>query len=145
MEAGQGAATLRRLIDAVNTNRLAAVAPEVIAPGFVRHDLAETWPGIRGPSGVQDLIGMLRTAMPDLRLEIDDIFESGDRVAMRFTLRGTHRGELLGRPATGAVLVVHGINIYRMENGKIAETWQLADYAGLTHQLDEASRDKARA
>jgi steroid delta-isomerase-like uncharacterized protein len=137
--ASQGVAALRRLIDSINHHELARVAPEVIAPDFVRHDLAQTWPGIRGETGVRDLIGLLQAAMPDLHFEIDDIFESGDRVAMRFTLRGTQHGELLGRPPTGAQLTVSGINIYRIENGKIAETWQLADYLGLTRQLDAAN------
>ncbi len=141
MELGQGVATLRRLIDAVNNDELAQVAPEVIAPGFVRHDLAEIWTGVQGVSGVRDLIGLLRAAMPDMHFEIDDIFEAGERVAMRFTVRGTHGGELLGRPPTGARLTMAGINIYRLNAGKIVETWQLADYAGLMRQLDKAHSD----
>ena len=131
-------ATLRRLIEAVNQNDLARVAPEVIAPGFVRHDVAGTWPGVRGEGGVIDLIGSLRAALPDMHFEIDDIFGAGDRVAMRFTLSGTHRAELLGRPPTGRPITVSGINIYRLEDGKIVETWQLADVAGLVHQLEDA-------
>jgi steroid delta-isomerase-like uncharacterized protein len=138
MSADENVATLRRLIEAVNQNELARVAPEVIAPGFVRHDLAGTWPGVRGEGGVTDLIGMLRAALPDMQFEIDDIFGAGDRVAMRFTLRGTHRAELLGRPPTGRSITVSGINIYRLLDGKIVETWQLADVAGLVHQLGGA-------
>lgn len=136
MSADENVATLRRLIEAVNQNELARVAPEVIAPGFVRHDLAGTWPGVRGEDGVIDLIGMLRAALPDMQFEIDDIFGTGDRVAMRFTLRGTHRAELLGRPPTGRLITISGINIYRLLGGKIVETWQLADVAGLAHQLE---------
>jgi len=51
MEQGQGVATPRRLIDAVNDDKLAQVAPEVIAPGFVRHDLAERRPSDVVPRG----------------------------------------------------------------------------------------------
>ena len=71
-----------------------------------------------------------------MQLEIDDIFGDGDRVAMRFTLRGTHRAELLGRPPTGQRITISGINLYRVLDGKIVETWQLADVAGLLHQLE---------
>ncbi len=138
MSAAENVATLRRLIEAVNQDELARVAPEVIAPGFVRHDLAGTWPGVRGEGGVIDLIGLLRAALPDLQFEIEDIFGADDRVAMRFTLRGTHRAELLGRPPTGRQITVAGINIYRLMDGKIAETWQLADVAGLVQQLEGA-------
>jgi len=138
MRADDQMAVLRRLIEAINRQELARVAPEVIAPGFVRHDLAGTWPGVRGERGVVDLVGSLQAALPDLQFEIDDIFGAGDRVALRFTMRGTHRAELLGRPATGRPITVSGINIYRFQDGKIAETWQLADVAGLVHQLQDA-------
>jgi steroid delta-isomerase-like uncharacterized protein len=138
MSAVDNVATLRRLIEAVNQDELAHVAPEVIAPSFVRHDLGGTWPGVRGEGGVIDLIGLLRAALPDLQLEVDDIFGADDRVAMRFTLRGTHRAELLGRPPTGRWITVSGINLYRLADGKIAETWQLVDVAGLVHQLEGA-------
>ncbi len=138
MSADENVATLRRLIEAVNQNELARVAPEVITPGVVQHDLAGTWLGIRGEGGVIDLIGLLRAALPVLQFEIEDIFGAGDRVAMRFTLRGTHRAELLGRPPTGRRITVSGINIDRLMDGKIAEMWQLADVAGLVHQLEGA-------
>ena len=133
MSADENVATLRRLIEAINRDELARVAPDVIAAGFVRHDLAGTWPGVRGQGGVSDLIGLLRSAMPDMQFDIDDIFGTEDRVAMRFTLRGTHRADLLGRPPTGRRITVSGINIYRLVDGTIAETWQLADIAGLVH------------
>jgi steroid delta-isomerase-like uncharacterized protein len=136
MSADENVATLRRLIEAINRHELARVAPEVIAPGFVRHDLAGTWPGVQGQGGVIDLIGLLRAAMPDMYFDIDDIFGTEDRVAMRFSVGGTHRAELLGRPPTGRRITVSGINIYRLMDGIIAETWQLADIAGLVHQLE---------
>jgi predicted ester cyclase len=72
--------------------------------------------------------------MPDnMRFDIDDIFEAGERVVMRFTLRGTHRGELRGsRPARSTDAL--GINIYRLDQGKITET-NSASHSGLTPTL----------
>ena len=59
----------------------------------------------------------------------------GDKVAVRFTARGTHKGEFLGIPPTGKQVAWAGINIYRVASGKIAETWQLSDGLGLMQQL----------
>ena len=86
------------------------------------------WPGVAGQDGVRDFLTMLIGAAPDLRLEIDDLIENGDRAAVRFRMTGTHTGgPLFGVPPTGASLDVNAINIYRVESGRIAETWQRSD------------------
>jgi steroid delta-isomerase-like uncharacterized protein len=140
MSAEENVATLRRLVAAMNQDDLARVAPEVYASGFERHDLSGAQPGVRGAAGVTNFIAAARAGMPDLHYEIDDIFGDGDRVAMRFTMRGTHRGEVLGYPPTGRRLSMSGMNIYRFEGGRIAESWQLFDLPGLIRQI-EAPRD----
>jgi steroid delta-isomerase-like uncharacterized protein len=132
---GDGISLVRRGIEAVNSGTMAQVAPEILAPDFVRHDLAEAFPEFITAAGVTDLTSLLRMAIPDYNQEILDIFSSGDRMAMRWVARGTHRGELLGAPATGNAIGVNGINIYRVANDRIAEVWTLADLAGLLQQL----------
>jgi len=124
------------VVEAINKGNI-AVAAEFIAPGFIRHDLAAAWPGVAGVGGVQDFITMLRTAMPDFNIEIEDIFASGDRAAMRLTVRGTHEGgDFLGVVVpSGQRVQISAINIYRFSDGKIAETWQLADIYGLMQQI----------
>ncbi len=116
---------------------MAEVAPEIIAPGFVRHDLAGAWLDVAGPGGVTDFISMLRAAMPDLKVEIEDLFAAGDRVALRLVMTGTHRADLLGVAGTGRQIKINGVNIYRVEAGKLAETWQLADIAGSLAQIGD--------
>lgn len=132
---GDGVSLVRRGIEAVNSGTMAQVAPEILAPDFVRHDLAEAFPEFITAARVTDLTSLLRIAIPDYNQEILDIFSSGDRVAMRWVVRGTHRGELLGAPATGNAIGMSGINIYRVANDRIAEVWNLADLAGLLRQL----------
>jgi steroid delta-isomerase-like uncharacterized protein len=136
VSAADNVATLRRLVAAMNQDELARVAPDVYAPGFVRHDLAGTQPGVRGAAGVINFIATARAGLPDVQYEIDDIFGAGDRVAMRFTMRGTHRGDVLGHPPTGRRVAMSGMNIYRLEDGKIAESWQLFDIPGLIRQIE---------
>jgi steroid delta-isomerase-like uncharacterized protein len=126
---------VRRGVEAVNSGTMAQVAPEILAPDFVRHDLAQAFPEFTTAGGVSNLASMLRSAIPDYNQEILDIFSAGDRVAMRWVARGTHQGELLAAAPTGNSIEVNGINIYRVAEGRLAEVWQLTDLAGLLRQL----------
>jgi steroid delta-isomerase-like uncharacterized protein len=78
---------------------------------------------------------MFRRAFPDLQADIEDIFASGDRVAVRLRMRGTHEGDYLGMPATGRAVSYVSHEFYRIENGLIAEEWICSDTAGLFRQL----------
>jgi predicted ester cyclase len=66
---------------------------------------------------------------------IDEIFSSGDRVVVRWTGSGTHVGEVNGISPTGNEIRVDAITIHRMDNGKIAETWEVWDTLGFLQQL----------
>ena len=59
----------------------------------------------------------------------------GDMVAARFTARGVHNGAFMGLPPTGKPITMTGIEIFRLENGKIAELWGEANLLGLMQQL----------
>jgi steroid delta-isomerase-like uncharacterized protein len=131
-----GMSLVRRGIDAVNAGTMGEVAPEILAPDFIRHDLAQAFPEFTTAGGVTDLMTLLRRAIPAYHQEILDLFSAGDRVAMRWVARGTHQGELRGGAPTGNAIEVNGINLYRIAEGRIAEVWQLADLAGLLRQLD---------
>jgi len=110
------------------------VADEIIAPDFVRHDLAGRSTTL-GPEGIKRFIQAQRSIFPDLRLTIDGIFDASDMVVARYTATGTHQGELMGVAGTGKQVSWRGINIYRIERGKLAETWQLADMLGVMRQI----------
>jgi steroid delta-isomerase-like uncharacterized protein len=69
----------------------------------------------------------LHAAYADPSFEIDDIFASGDKVAVRWTFQGTHCSASLGVPPTNRTVQVTGINIFRFRNGKISELWVNAD------------------
>jgi predicted ester cyclase len=71
----------------------------------------------------------------DFRGDIQDIFASGDRVCARIVFSGTHEGSLFGQPGTGKKFTVNMINIYRLEDGKVAESWQPGDLAGFMKQI----------
>ena len=129
-------AVVRRAFDEVAMGDMTTI-DEIIAPEFVRHDLAGG-PEAHGPDGVKRLIAALRSAFPDIQTTVDDVISGGDRVVVRFTARGTHRGQFQGIAATGLEATWTGINIYRVVDGQIQETWQLADGLGLLRQLGAA-------
>ncbi len=126
---------MRALFAAINENRLAEIIPCVAAPNFERHDLTGAIPGVKGQQGALNFIGDLKSAFPDLRLEIADIFSADEKVVVRFAASGTHLGTYLGHEPTGKRIKVHNINIYRFDGGRVVETWQLTDGVGLLRQL----------
>jgi steroid delta-isomerase-like uncharacterized protein len=83
-----------------------------------------------------DLYGALR----DLTHTIEDQIAEGDKVVTRWTARGTQSGDLLGHPATGNEIAFSGINIYRVADGKLAESHVNWDLLGIAHQLGISDR-----
>lgn len=76
-----------------------------------------------------------REAFPDFQLSIDELVAEGDRVAAHWTVTGTHAGDYIGIPATGKSIRHQGAIFYRLTNGRIAETWFLADMMGIMQQM----------
>ena len=87
-----------------------------------------------GPEKYKELITEYYTAFPDFCITINDLFGSGDRVVSRYTATGTHIGEFMGAPPTGNEITFQGIVISRLENGKVAEDWEVLDELSLLMQ-----------
>src|SRR5436309_10730554 len=92
-------------------------ADELLAPGAVNHDPAETadMRNMRGPDLLKRTVRMYRTAFPDLHITVEDAISDGDKVVLRWRSEGTHRGELVGLAPTGMKAVVTGVSIDRFE------------------------------
>jgi predicted ester cyclase len=110
--------------EAWGKGNLAAV-DEFIAADYVMYPLASGLPP--GPEGTKRAITTYRTAFPDLQVTVDDIFAAGDRVAFRWSFRGTHLGDWLDIPPTGNHMAATGISVYRMTGGKVVENWTSID------------------
>ena len=104
-------AVVRRAFEEVANKGDMTTVDEIIAPEYVRHDLAGG-PDAAGPDGVKLLIAGLRTAFPDIQTTVEDVISGGDRVVVRFTARGTHRGQFQGIAATGREATWTGIKSY---------------------------------
>jgi predicted ester cyclase len=72
---------------------------------------------------------------PDLRLTVDETVEEGERIAVRFTVRGTHEGVFQGIPPTGRPVEVQGFSILHFSAGRIVERWNQLDQLSMLQQL----------
>jgi predicted ester cyclase len=102
-----------------------AAVDEFTATNYVEHALPSGL--LPGPEGLKQLSATYRSAFPDLKVTLDDIFAVGDRVTVRWSARGTHLGDWLGIPPTGNHVTATGIIIYRVAGGKVVESWSSID------------------
>ena len=92
-------------------------------------------PGVEGKAGVSEFYRSFRNAFSDFELTIEDVLTDGDKVAGRYTIRGTHGGELMGVPASGNKVELDGQSFFRFENGRVVERWQAMDAVPLLIQI----------
>ncbi len=85
--------------------------------------------------GLKSFAGTFRESFPDWHSTFEELIAEGDKVAERWTGRGTHRGELQGIPPTGKRVEVPGSVFYRIVDGKIVEFWGQLDMMGMMRQL----------
>lgn len=85
--------------------------------------------------GITGFFRALRAGVPDACIGAEDVVVDGDRVAVRFTLTGTHRGDLLGAAGTGRRIEVEGITILRFRDDRVAERWNRLDDVALLTQI----------
>lgn len=131
-------ATYLRLLDAGNGNDVATLTKcidEVIDPDVLLHVPARI--GSTGAQAVKDIMTMFRRAFPDIQTTAEDLIAEGDKVVVRQTISGTHRGEYMGIAPTGRSVRYDEIFVYRFANGRIVEVWGVVDVLSLMKQLKE--------
>ena len=124
---------VRRLTEAAWNESDLGVIDELLDPEYVGSDPAVGT--LRGPEAFKGFVQAYRAAFPDLTLAIQEIVTEGDAVAVRWTMRGTHEGELSGIPPTGKQTVVTGITIGHVKNGRVVSAYTSRDTLGLLQQL----------
>jgi predicted ester cyclase len=114
-----------------NKGNLAA-ADELIAANFMNHAAPGAPPG---PASFKQLVTFYRSAFPDAQFTIEDILADGDKVVMRNTFSGTHRGPFMGIAPTGRRVSQEQIHIVRVASGQVVEHWAVRDDLSLLQQL----------
>ena len=113
-------------------DRRVDVLDEVVSEDAVIHygDTADM-----GREGLKQLAAAFFAAFPDGELTLDEIVEDGDRVAVVWTYAGTHEGDLFGIPPTGKRFRASGMNMERVQDGRIVEHWSVFDQMTAFRQL----------
>ena len=126
-------ATLRRMYDSINAGDIDGFA-EHLAPDFVEHEVT---PGLAPTKdGVKDFFRMQREAFPDLRMDVADVFASGEKAVARVRYTGTNRGAFMGIAATGKSVDVQLIDMFRLgDDGLVREHWGVLDLMTMMQQL----------
>lgn len=134
MSTEENKAVIRRWLEEGWTKGNLAVADELIYSNFIVHG-AGGQAVSSGSEGVKQLVMAWRTGFPDGQMIIDDLFAEEDKVVIRMTWRGTHKGDFYGIAPTGKRVNVTSIGIDRVANGKIIEGWGEVNMLGMYQQL----------
>ncbi len=123
---------VRRMYDEILNDRRLDVIDEIATPEYVEND---PLPGQgKGRDGLRDRVSMLVAAL-DPHFSVEDVIAEGDRVVIRWRNVGTHVDSFLGIPATGRSFDIAGIDIYRLEDNRLAEHWHVVDQLTMLMQL----------
>jgi len=134
MTEAYNAATYRRWFDEGCSRGNVDLADELYSPDYVTHSVGPDLPPTL--EGLKMFIRALREGIPDLDCPVEEVVAEGDRVAGRFSMRGTHAGTLFGIPATGKTVGVGVMVIARFDAaGKWVEDWANWDQLGMMQQL----------
>lgn len=132
MSAEENKALVRRFVEEFWNEGNTATADELMA---VDAEIHMPTGEVVDPDGLKSFAGAFRGSFPDWHSTFEELIAEGDRVAERWTGRGTHRGELQGIPPTGKRVEVPGSVFYRIVGGKIVEFRGQLDMMSLMQQL----------
>ena len=143
--AARNAEISRRIFEDVWNRKNLSAVDDLMSADYVHHDPSS--PVVpSGVDGYKQFVNYYMNAFPDAHFTIDDAFTDGENEVTRWTVIGTHEGELAGMSRTGRRFSVTGISIGRVVNGKITESWNSWDALGMMQQLGVVSAEaKGRA
>jgi predicted ester cyclase len=134
MSAEQNKAIVRRIYKEFLDEFDPTAADELLADDVVLHGVRAFGEG-SGREIVKEGFSAFLSGFAERHTEVEDLITEGDRVVARHTHHLKHVNEVFGIPPTGQQLSVWGIDIFRFENGQIAEWWVLDDNLGMMEQL----------
>jgi steroid delta-isomerase-like uncharacterized protein len=115
-----------------DVSKMRLVGEKYYAPSFVMHQVSG---GDLNWDQAEQYMDAFVSAFPDLNFSIDDMVAEGDKVAVRYTMKGTHKGTFMNIPATGKQVLTKGVEINKIVQGRCVETWIFPDRLGTMTQL----------
>jgi predicted ester cyclase len=129
MDTASNKDVVRRLYEQLVNEQRLDLLDDYFSPDYENHKA----PG--GREGTKQLFVMLFAAFPDVQVSIDSMCGEGDRVWVRITMRGTHRGAFMGMAGTGRTFAATTTNELRLQDGKVVEEWGVTDTLAMMQQL----------
>ncbi len=130
----------RRTMEEIVSQGNLALADELIAADYVGH--SPGMPEMHGPDGFKHFVTVWRSAFPDMHAVSEDTVAEGDKVVNYWTTYGTHRGDIMGIPATGKQVASKGMVITWYRDGKQVRSWMVFDRLDMLQQLGVAPQMK---
>jgi steroid delta-isomerase-like uncharacterized protein len=112
-----------------------AVIREMLTSDSVHHGLAAPGEPVVGVEEFEQFFDSFASAFPDLNVEIQDLIADGNKVALRYLVTATQKGDLPGQAASGKKVRFTGAGMCRFDNGKFAEVWNQVDFAKMNYDL----------
>jgi steroid delta-isomerase-like uncharacterized protein len=135
--ASENKAIVRRLYEEVWNKRRVELVDELMSPSHAMHN-NHVPDSCIGPEAYKREVARFVTGFPDLRFNVEEMVAENDKVAVGWTISGTHKGEFRGISPTGRKVSVEGITINQIAGGKIMDSYISLDYLGLMQQLGAA-------
>jgi len=129
MSIAENKAVIRSLYEAYNRHNV-ALLDKFLTPDYVHHAQ-----NLRGLESFKQFYTQFYRGFPDTHSTIEDIIAEGDKVWTRSIVKGTHKGEYRGVPPTGKETTIRCVDIYRIVDGKIVESWGIYDNMDFFKQL----------
>ena len=133
MSGGNNVEFIKEFVEFINSAS-EELAHKLVSPEAIFHVPGRPEPMV-GPAGHLAIVGMMRASFPDIQWTVEELTSEGDKVAARFTMRGTHRGQFMGVPPTEKTITVQALNVYHLKNGQIVKEYGAPDMLGLLDQI----------
>jgi steroid delta-isomerase-like uncharacterized protein len=124
---------IRRMTEEFYNQGNVETAEQFFADTYVHHDPAS--PQVRDRDGLKANLRAFLAGCPDLHITTDQLLAEGDMVTKRWTYHATHTSDLSGLPPTGKRITMSGLELFRLADGKIVESWLGYDNLSLMQQL----------
>jgi steroid delta-isomerase-like uncharacterized protein len=124
----------RRIFEDLLNKRNVPAVTELFAASAVFHYPLIPEP-LRGTEALTQFFSGVHRAFPDIHFVVNDVFAEGDKVAVRWTVRGTFKGEYAGIAPTGKQGTVSGVDLFALVDGKVTENWVNYNTLGFMQQL----------
>ena len=130
--ANEAAILGRRWFEEVWNARRDEAIDELMAPDAVGHMEGGD---VHGPPGFREARAVFLNALPDMHITVEDVVSEGWQAVVRWRVRATHRGELLGVAPTHRQVDFRGMSWFTVRDGKLAEGWDAWNLGNLLDSL----------